>query len=155
MKFIIGLLIGLIANYVFPSFRKLMDTLIAKIFHIIEPSKFDLTGKWEQQFSEPSPENSSQWAQTTEIIELKQLADSVSGTGTTQNDHRIFLYKCKIQHNMIFGSYTKKGEKGNICGNGMIQLIITPDRLGMKGQATWFDADTERIESSECAWKKL
>ncbi|MFH1460495.1 MAG: hypothetical protein ABIG64_09045 [Candidatus Omnitrophota bacterium] len=155
MNFALGLLLGLLTNYIFPPFRNFMDSTIATLFHLLNPNKFNLTGKWEHTFKEPSDLDPSKWNETLEIVQLKQFADTVKGTGETQDDHRIFTYTCKIEHDMVNGSYIKKGEQGNICGTGMIQLMVTPDRLSMKGQATWFDRDTQKIESSECIWKKI
>lgn len=154
-SFVVGVIGGVLTNYISPPVGRFLEGLFSRLFHLLDPSRFDLTGKWSQAFKEPEPENPSRWRETTESIDLRHLGAFISGSGETQNDKRRFRYSMKVQHNLVFGSYVKVGAKGNIAGNGMIQLIVSPDRLSMKGQATWFDHDTERIESSETTWTKI
>jgi hypothetical protein len=88
----------------------------------------------------------------TERINVTQLGSSISGIGEIKGDNRTFIYSLTLAHNMIYGAYTKNGLKGNLTGHGMSQLIINAERTQMKGQSTWFDADTQKIESSEVIW---
>lgn len=155
ISFIGGVVSGLIANYLLPPFRRIVEAMFSQLFYVLNPDKYDLTGKWKQTFTEPSAHDPSQWEEVTEIAEFRHIGNKITGTGETQDDHRQFVYDCKIQHNLVFGTYVKKAQKGNITGNGMIQLIISPDRLKMDGQATWFDHDTNQIESSKCRWEKM
>lgn len=154
---ILGAVIGLFVNYLSPPFSRFIDTIFGFFFHLFNPDKFDLSGTWEQKFKEPKPGDSSdsiEWVEEIEKISIKHIGSKLSGKGKTEIRVREFKYICSISHNMVSGSYTKVSEKGNITGNGVIQLIVSPDRLSMKGQATWFDADTNKVESSECIWKK-
>jgi hypothetical protein len=100
------------------------------------------------RYQEPDPLDPKNNRDETECLKLSHLGNVVSGIGETKSDKRRFKYDLRVKHNLVFGAYVKVGEKGNITGTGMIQLVVSPDRLGMKGQATWFDRDTERIESA-------
>lgn len=157
MQLLLGLLLGivggLVANYVSPPFKRAVDSTLGRLFHLLNPDRFDLTGTWEQAFTEPAGDGTT-WEEIKETVVLRHLGGTVSGRGVTQDNGRIFLYDLRVQHNLVFGSYTKSGAKGNVTGKGVIQTIVSPDRLSMKGQATWFDNDTERIESSECLWSR-
>jgi hypothetical protein len=153
--FVAGFLASLLANYLLLPFRRVTESMFGWLFHLLNPDRFDLTGKWLQKFSEPTEEDPSKWQETQETVRLRQLGNRISGRGETHDDHRQFQYDFRVQHNLVFGSYKKIGEKGNIAGNGVIQMIVSPDCLGMKGQTTWFDHDTNQIESSGCLWTKL
>jgi len=153
LGFLLGIVGGLIANYSSSPFKRAVDSALGRLFHLLNPDRFDLTGTWEQSFTEPATDGNT-WEEIKETVVLRHLGGTVSGRGVTQDNGRIFLYDLRVQHNLVFGSYTKSGAKGNLTGNGVIQMIVSPDRLSMKGQATWFDNDTERIESSECVWSK-
>lgn len=155
VSFVLGVIGGVLTNYISPPVGRFMEGLFSRLFYLLDPAGFDLTGKWEQTFKEPEPGSPSTWRETKESVKLRHLGAFVSGTGETQNDKRCFRYNMRVQHNLVFGAYVKVGARGNITGNGMIQLVVSPDRLSMKGQATWFDHDTERIESSEATWTKI
>lgn len=154
IAFVLGFMASLLANYSFPPLRRATDALFSWLFHILNPDRFDLTGKWRQGFTEPMTEDPTKWEQVEETVQLKHLGSRVTGIGETHDDHRKFKYDLRVQHNLIFGSYVKSGQRGNITGIGVIQMIVSPDRLQMIGQATWFDHDTNRVESSECTWSK-
>lgn len=149
-----GIFLGLFVNYVSPRFNDWVSAKISRMFHWLNPEKFDLTGNWEQEFDEPDPANPINKRTVKEKISLRHIGSQIKGEGTTSIDPRQFSYKCSIKHSMVFGEYVKKGEKGNISGNGLIQLIVSPDRLSMEGQATWYDNDTKKIESSHSVWNK-
>lgn len=150
-----GILAGLIANYTTPAFTQFVNIKLSMIVNMFDPDRFDLTGKWEQSFHEPSENDPKKWVETKEIVQLNHYGNIITGRGETQRLHRVFYYDFKVKHNMVFGLYLKKGEKGNLTGAGMSQLMVTPDRLEMNGQATWFDHETNKIESSEVLWKKI
>lgn len=151
--FLLGIVGGLITNYISPPFKRTVDSTLGRLFHLLNPDHFDLTGTWEQTFTEPAADGTT-WEEIKETVVLRHLGGTISGKGVTLDNGRIFLYDFRVQHNLVFGSYKKSGAKGNVTGNGVIQMIVSPDRLSMKGQTTWFDNDTERIESSECLWGK-
>src|SRR5574337_960822 len=153
--FVLGIIAGFIANYITPGLTTFVNQKISTVFNLLNPDRYDLTGTWEQNFKEPDPAQSSTWISENETIRLKHLGNIITGTGQTKRLPRTFNYDLKAKHNMVFGSYVKKGERGNITGVGMMQLMVSPDRLEMKGQATWFDSDTKQIESSESNWKKI
>ena len=153
--FAVGILTGFIANYITPRSTYFLDRFFGSIFNAINPDRYDLTGKWEQTFTEPEDANCVNWVTEQESDKLIHIGNRISGKGQTKILPRFFIYDLKVKHNMVFGSYIKKGEKGNITGVGMIQLIVSPDRLEMTGQATWFDSDTKQIESSKSNWKKI
>lgn len=150
----IGVVTGLIVNFISPPFSKFVNSAFSWLFHFLNPEKFDLTGNWVQVFEEPTSENITVRQKITEKIKLKHIGSVITAEGVTDIDPRSFTYDCTIKHSMLFGEYVKKGEKGNISGSGMIQLIVSPDRLTMEGQTTWYDNDTKRIESSHAIWKK-
>ena len=152
--FVLGIVSGLVANYVSPSLNRLVDSSLGWLFHLLDPDRFDLTGTWEQTFAEPT-EDAAMWEEVKELVNFRHLGARVTGKGTTRDNGRIFSYDLRVQHNLVFGSYRKTGAKGNVAGNGVVQMIVSPDRLSMKGQATWFDHDTEKIESGECQWEKI
>lgn len=154
IAFALGFLASLLANYFLPPFRSAMDGGVAWLCHLLNPGRFDLTGKWRQTFREPTNSDPSQWEDIEETVTLRHLGNRVTGRGETQDNHRVFRYSCRVQHDLVFGTYVKKGERGNTTGSGMVQLVVTPDRLQMHGYATWFDHDTERIESSKVVWKR-
>ena len=155
LGFVVGVVASLSANYMSPPFSRFIDSVFGRLFHLLNPDRFDLTGTWSHQFKEPMPGNPTEWRDENEKVPLKHLGATVVGIRKTTVEPREFQYKLKVQHNLIFGSYVKVGEKGNITGSGMIQLIVSPDRLKMRGQATWFDRDTEQIESSQTEWTKI
>ena len=97
-----------------------------------------MTGKWHQTFKEPMSDDPAQWEEILEVIELRHLGNRITGTGDTQDNHRQFRYDLIVEHNLVFGSYEKVGERGNITGKGVNQMIVSADRLQMTGQATWF-----------------
>lgn len=154
LTFVLGCIASLIANYLSPPIRRASESALSFVFHLFNKDRFDLTGKWNQTFSEPEPGNVTKWNEINEVAKLRHLGSRVTGRGETQTPHRIFRYDLIVQHNLVFGAYEKVGEKGNITGKGVIQLIVSPDRLQMEGQETWFDHDTNQIESSKCIWKK-
>ena len=150
-----GIIASLTASYLTPRFNRMIHAILSSVFHVLNPERFDLTGKWKQVFTEPGDKDPNAWCEETEVVELKHVGNYISGIGKTKILHRTFIYDLRVKHNMLFGSYIKKGEKGNLSGHGMAQMIVSADRLKMKGQATWFDHDTNQIESSACAWEKI
>lgn len=132
-----------------------MDWVFGYLFHVLNPDRFDLTGTWEQTFKEPVPGDLLTQRPETERLKLRHLGSTVTGEGVIESDKRRFRYELRVSHSLVFGSYQKLGERGNITGRGMTQVIVSPDRLTMKGQSTWFDRDTEKIESSEVTWTKV
>lgn len=153
VAFFVGIVGGVITNYISPPFKRAVDTALGLVFHMLNPDRFDLTGTWEQTFTEPAADATT-WEEIKETVVLRHLGGTISARGVTHDNGRVFLYDLRVQHNLVFGSYTKTGAKGSLAGKGVIQTIVSPDRLSMKGQATWFDHDTEKIESSECLWQK-
>jgi hypothetical protein len=155
-SFIYGVLSGVFVNHIFPFIGRSIEWIISNLLYFVDKNRVNLNGTWEQVFTEPASKKSAKWKVAKEKVELRHFGSSLSGKGITKKDKRVFEYKCKVQHSMVFGSYKKKtAAQGNITGNGMIQLMITPDRTGMIGQATWYDKDTEKIESSKSTWTKI
>ncbi len=150
-----GILLGLLINYISPPFNHFMDRCFSWLFHLVNPDRFDLTGSWTHSFSEPTTNDPSQWQDVKEKVKLQHIGNRVKGEGKTDVARRDFSYRCTVSHNMVFGSYVKEGEKGNMSGSGMIQLIVSPDRVRMQGHATWYDNDTKQIESSKSTWEKV
>lgn len=148
LTFFLGVVGGLLTNYLSPPFSRGVTKVLSWMFHILDPNRFDLSGTWEHTFEEPDPGNPLNKRKETECLRLNHLGNVVSGTGETKLDKRYFTYELHVTHNLVYGSYTKKGEKGNIAGSGMVQLVVAPGRLVMTGQSTWFDRDTEKIESA-------
>ena len=72
ISFFSGTLVSLLVNYFSPPFRRFIDSRFTWAFHLLNPNRFDLTGKWKQAFKEPSPEDPEQWRDVEEVIELKQ-----------------------------------------------------------------------------------
>lgn len=153
--FLLGVIGGLIANHLSRPFSHAVTKALSWTFHVLDPHRFDLSGTWEHSFEEPDPGSSSGKHKETECLRLNHLGNMVSGSGETKADKRNFTYDLQVTHNLVFGSYKKVGEKGNITGSGMIQLVVSPDRLVMAGQATWFDRDTEKIESTPIRLLKI
>ena len=119
---LIGVITGLIVNYISPPFNRTVTSFFSWLFQLMNPDKFDLTGNWEQIFSEPKPQNTEENRKVIEKIKLKHVGANVTGDGVTDIDPRRFVYRCTIKHSQLFGEYLKKGEQGNISGSGMIQL---------------------------------
>ncbi len=129
LGYIAGVLSTLLANYFSPPFRKTMDGLFAWFSYRVDPHRFDLNGKWIYKYHEPVSKDPDNRRETQEEVILMHRGRTVTGKGVTQDeDKRRFTYYCKVQHNLLFGSYIKEGEKGSIPGNGMVQVIISPDR---------------------------
>lgn len=153
-----GVLTGIMGNLMTPWFARKLTQGVDWVAQLIDPNRFTLTGSWTQTYTEPDPSNSSTRRTVTETIVLTQAASHVTGKGTTATDPRTFEYTLTCKNNMVYGSYVKKSQneqvshKGSVVGTGMVQLIISPGIGRMKGQATWFDADTEEIESSVVTW---
>lgn len=154
-NFVLGVVAGLIANYLSPPIRRMVERVLGWAFHFINPDRFDLTGTWRHTYSEPTPGTPQVRRSCEETVRVRHVGSIVGGTGEVTGDGRRFNYELRVRHNMVFGTYTKvTREKGNVTGNGLIQLLVSPDRLSMKGQATWFDRDSEKIESSYVEWTK-
>lgn len=153
--FLLGIFGGVIANYFSPSFANVVSRALGYIAHCVNPERFDLKGAWQQEFEEPDPNTPSMRRKEAERIELIHLGSSVKGAGETKLDKRLFTYDLCVSNSMVFGSYKKNGQQGNLTGQGMIQLIVSADRTEMTGQATWYDRDTNKIESSAVVWRRL
>lgn len=153
--FLLGVVASLVANYMSPPFSRATGKLLSWLFHFLNPDRFDLTGTWEYTYKEPDPSDPNSLREERECLRLRHLGSAVSGEGETKSEKRKFLYDLRVKHNLVFGSYQKVGEKGNTTGNGLIQLIVSPDRVAMNGQATWFDRDTEKIESAVVSIQKV
>lgn len=153
--FIVGVLGGLVANFLSPAFSDWVLTTFSRIMFSIDRDRFDLSGVWEHSFDEPIPDAPEKVRAIKERVELRQLGVTVTGVGRTDVDPRDFVYTMRVSQSMVYGSYRKRAPKGNITGAGMVQLIVDPGTQIMMGQATWFDSDTKQIESSRVAWKRL
>lgn len=153
--FLLGVIASLVANYISPPFARAAGRLLSWLFHFVNPDRFDLTGTWQYAYEEPDPLDPKSLREERECLRLRHLGSAVTGEGETKAEKRKFVYDLRVKHNLVFGSYEKVGEKGNTTGNGLIQLIVSPDRLTMHGQATWFDRDTERIESAVVSVQKI
>lgn len=154
LSIFIGFIVGLITNHLSPGFSRLVNGTLSWTAALMSPNGINTTGIWQQDFLEPDPSDPTQKRSCSERIDLKQIGTIISGDGIIKTDGRTFKYSLTIDHNMVFGRYKKDGRKGNIAGHGMIQLIINAERDQMKGQATWFDADTQKIEYSEVIWTR-
>ena len=52
-----GIFLGVFVNYVSPRFNEWINVKLSRISYWLNPEKFDLTGKWEQEFDEHDPAN--------------------------------------------------------------------------------------------------
>jgi hypothetical protein len=155
MELLAGFIVGFITNYLTPIFDKTMDSFFGALLHRLDKDRINLTGTWQQTYTEPPAGGGDVWITTTERIELKQGWKAVTGTGETTNHPRTFQYELTIKHDLVFGNYEKKGQQGNLTGTGMTQMIVSKDRKTMIGQATWLDSDTNQIESCKVSWVRL
>lgn len=153
--FLLGVLGGLIANYLSPPFAKAVSALLGSMANAVNPDRFDLTGLWQQVFDEPDPADPTRSRTETERIELKHIGSVLSGSGQTSVQPRNFNYDMRVSHSMVFGAYKKVGQQGSLTGQGMVQLIVNANRTEMNGCATWYDQDTDKIESATVKWTRI
>lgn len=153
--------LGLLVNFFSPTFSRWLLKKLSRLLHRVDKTRFDLSGTWQHTCDEPTPGAVTIPRTIVEVVKLAQLGNTVTGSGVTNIDPRTFIYSLTVNNNMVFGSYVKTsqnavpGQQGSINGTGMVQLIVDPDRMSMLGQATWFDSDTQNIESAEVTWKRL
>lgn len=155
LGFFLGIVSGLVANFFSPAFSMGVLRTFSRLLYWADSERFDLTGTWEHTCLEPTPGAPEVLRQVKERVELNQLGVTVTGTGRTDIDPREFTYSMRVSRSMVFGSYNKRGQRGNITGSGMVQLVVDAASMRMEGQATWFDTDTEKIESSKVSWRRL
>ncbi|WP_418118297.1 hypothetical protein [Variovorax sp. 350MFTsu5.1] len=155
LGFVFGIVSGLVANFFSPAFSEWVVRSMSRLLHWADKERFDLTGIWEQTCLEPTPGEPTVLREVKERVELRQLGVTVKGEGATTIDPRNFTYTMRVTRSMVFGSYNKRGQRGNITGSGMIQLILNGGSTQMDGYATWFDSDTDKIESSKVTWRRL
>jgi hypothetical protein len=151
----IGIIGSLIATYIFPSLRRVIDSLFSFLFNIFHRDSFNLSGTWEYTFREPSHNNPSVIAQEKEKVKVTQVGNIIWARGETENYKREFEYRLNINHNLIYGTYRKKGVKGATSGTGVIQLVVSANRDKLIGHGTWMDADSNKIESDSLEWVKI
>lgn len=155
LGFLLGIFSGLVANFFSPAFSMWVLRIFSSLLYSADPGRCDLTGTWEHTYLEPTPGAPNGLRTVKERVELNQLGVTVTGTGITDIDRREFTYSMRVSRSMVFGSYNKRGQRGNITGSGMVQLVVDASCGQMEGQATWFDTDTQRIESSKVSWRRL
>ncbi len=153
--FVLGVFGGLIANYLSPPFAKKVSAMLGWFANRINPDRFDLSGPWQQGFDEPDPAAPTQRRAETERIDLHHIGSVLSGTGKTNVQPRTFNYDLRVSHSMVFGPYKKVGQQGSLTGQGMVQLIVNANRTEMSGYATWYDQDTDQIESATVRWTRI
>jgi len=151
-SFVLGLVASLAANRLSPSFNFFIDNILSRLFHALNPDALDLSGTWRQSCAEPTSATGDIREIVFEVIYLKHLGARISAKGKMEGDGREFLYDLRLKQRLVFGAYSKSGAKGSVTGTGMVQLIVSPDCKKLSGQATWFDSDTQRIESSGVEW---
>jgi hypothetical protein len=62
----LGIVGGLITNYISPPFKRTVDTTLGRLFHLLNPDRFDLTDTWEQTFTEPTATDGTTWEEIKE-----------------------------------------------------------------------------------------
>ena len=90
LTFLLGLIVGLIANYFSPPFKSLMDGLFGTVSYVINPDRFDLTGSWLYEFEEPHRVSPNGKRNETEHVKLRHIGAVVSGEGWTEVEKRRF-----------------------------------------------------------------
>ncbi len=85
LGFLLGIVGGLITNYISPPFKRAVDSTLGRLFHLLNPDGFDLTGTWEQTFTEPATDGKT-WEEIKETVVLRHLGGTVSGEGVTQDN---------------------------------------------------------------------
>lgn len=113
VTFFLGVVGGLLANYLSLPFSRGVTKMLSWMFHILDPNRFDLSGTWEHTFEEPDPGNPLSKRKETECLRLNHLGNVVSGTGETKLDKRYFAYELHVTHNLVFMAPTpKKARRG-------------------------------------------
>ncbi|GCB04432.1 hypothetical protein PSUB009319_20630 [Ralstonia sp. SET104] len=153
--FLLGVLGGLIANYLSPPFAKIVSQSLGFLVNLVNPERFDLAGVWQQTFDEPDPAKPSVRRTETERVQLSHIGSVLTGVGKTTVQPRDFSCDLRVSHSMVFGAYKKVGRQGSLTGQGMVQLIVNASRTEMIGCATWYDQDTDKIESASVKWLRV
>jgi len=150
-----GILGGLIASYVFPTFREIVDSVLSFVSHGWDPNRCNLSATWEYEFSEPDPKNPGVTRKDRDKVKINHVGNFIWATGETQKDKRTFNYRLRVVQNLIFGTYKKVAKKGVTSGTGVVQLAVNPNCDRMVGYTTWMDSDSNQIESCEVEWNRL
>ena len=153
--FLVGVIGSMIANYLSPPFARFVITLFGRVSSFINPDRFDLTGTWQITYLEPEHNNIQNIVEEVEKAAFNHIGNRVTGESRSERYIREFDYVLTVKHNLVYGEYTKRAAKGNISGTGLVQVIVSPDRIRMDGQMTWFDQETGKIESSKCKLLKV
>ena len=155
ISFTIGILGSLVASYIFPGFRRAIDSGLSFLFNLINQNQFNLSGTWQGEYTEPSKGDPTKRVKEIEKVKINQIGNIIWATGETQNYKRKFKYKLSVIHDMIMGAYRKSGTKGATSGTGVIQLVVNADRNKLTGNATWMDTDSNALETDKILWHKI
>ena len=85
-----------------------------------------------------------------EDVRLRAERELISGTGAagTPQGHRTKLFQsCQVVENVFFGTVSIDGWE-QPSGTGSFSLCISRNRRWMEGFASWYDPDSDRIETS-------
>lgn len=85
-----------------------------------------------------------------EDVRLRAERELISGTGAagTPQGHRTKLFQaCQVVENVFFGTVSIEGWE-EPSGSGSFSLCISRNRRWMEGFASWYDPDSDRIETS-------
>jgi len=115
----------------------------------------DLSGNWEATFSLRNDEN----IECHESIKLKQSTTKVEGvinykeirkSDSSIIKEKIFLFTGNFEDSVLSVIYWPKSNKGR--GRGTFCLVPIEDDV-LNGKYSWFDANTNTVESDSYVWK--
>lgn len=85
-----------------------------------------------------------------EDVRLRAEGDLLQGTGTatTPQCHRVKIYdNCRMAQQVFYGTVRIDGWE-DPSGTGSFALSVSRNRRWMEGFASWYDPDSDRIETS-------
>ena len=156
ITFLGTLALSILTAWLTEPLRDAIGDAFFRIGNFFDKDAFDLSGKWEAEFTESDTEGKGK-VSTKEIIDFKQYGRVLKGESKIKDhEKRSFIYKCRIFHNTVAGNYeVKEKKKGSTSGSGTLLLKIEDTREEMNGRCVWIDRDSKEIEESSYSAKKL
>ena len=90
---------------------------------------------------------------TVETVNVRQFGYLVFGEIRSDAcPDSVYKFKGKITRNVLTAQFRPKERRRNATGRGAFQLLLTKDDRVLVGSVSWFDSDSDKVESSNYVW---